>query len=109
MKMEEQIKVKLLAAFSPVELFIENESHQHSVPAHSETHFKVLIVSESFKNLSRVERQQNIYKVLSEEMNTGVHALALRAYAVDEWERDKSKLNFISPECRGGSKKSPGF
>lgn len=106
MKIQIQIQEKLTQTFKPLELGVENESHNHSVPEGSETHFKVLIVSESFKGLSRVERQQAIYKVLSEELKKGVHALSQRAYTPEEWEKEKHKLNFVSPECLGGSKKS---
>ena len=34
-------------AFAPLHLEVTNESHMHSVPAGSETHFKVIVVSES--------------------------------------------------------------
>lgn len=106
MKTQKLIQEKLNQAFSPSELNVENESHNHSVPAGSETHFKVLIVSEHFKGLSRVERQQAIYKTLAEELKSGVHALSQRAYTAEEWQKEKSKLNFVSPECHGGTKKN---
>ncbi|MFM8314373.1 MAG: BolA/IbaG family iron-sulfur metabolism protein, partial [Deltaproteobacteria bacterium] len=41
MKIENEIQKKLTGAFSPSFLEVINESHQHSVPANSETHFKV--------------------------------------------------------------------
>lgn len=100
------IQDKLIQAFKPEVLTVENESHNHSVPTGSETHFKVLIVSDLFSGQSRVERQQAIYKVLSEELKNGVHALSQRAYTIQEWEKEKAKLNFVSPECLGGSKKN---
>lgn len=106
MKVQKAIEEKLNSAFCPYEMTVENESHNHSVPLGSETHFKVLIVSDQFKGQSRVERQQSIYKVLSEELKKGVHALSQRAYTVEEWQKEKIKLNFISPECLGGSKKN---
>jgi len=106
MKIEASIIQKLTTKFSPLELFIENESHMHSVPENSETHFKVLIVAEAFRGLSRVERQQLIYGVLAEELKGGVHALSQRTYSPEEWEKEKSKVNFVSPQCLGGSKKN---
>lgn len=105
MKIQQQIQEKLKLAFTPIELVVENESHNHSVPAGSETHFKVLIVSDHFQGLSRIERQQAIYKVLSDELKSGVHALSQRVYTSQEWQKEKNKLNFVSPECLGGSKK----
>lgn len=106
MKLQKAIQYKLSQAFKPEELIVENESYNHSVPEGSETHFKILIVSDQFKGQSRVERQQEIYKVLSEELKNGVHALSQRAYTIQEWEKEKIKLNFVSPECLGGSKKA---
>lgn len=106
MKIEASIKQKLTAKLNPLELFVENESHMHSVPENSETHFKVLIVAEVFRGLSRVERQQLIYSVLAEELKGGVHALSQRTYSPEEWEKEKNKVNFVSPQCLGGSKKN---
>jgi BolA protein len=81
MTIAETIREKLVAAFAPGELVIEDESAHHA--GHSgarpggETHFNVRIVSAAFEGMSRVERQRRVYAVLADEMRGSVHALAL--------------------------------
>jgi BolA protein len=94
-------KIKIL---NPKFVELINESHNHSVPKNSETHFKLVLVSESFKGQSRVQRQRKIYEILSEELKNGVHALTMRLLTPEEYSKENLN-NFESPECRGGSKK----
>ena len=47
--MQRALHETLTAALAPVHLVLENESHKHSVPAGSESHFKLLIVSAAFE------------------------------------------------------------
>lgn len=84
--------------------FVElvNESHNHSVPKNSETHFKLLLVSEEFQGLSRVQRQRKVYDLLAEELKNGVHALTMRLLTPEEYSKEQPA--FISPKCHGGSK-----
>lgn len=101
---ENRIKEILSKALEPLHLEVENESHMHSVPANSETHFKVLAVSKKFEGLSRIDRQRLINSLLQEELKSGLHALTQKTMTPAEWEAQKEKLNFESPECLGGSK-----
>jgi stress-induced morphogen len=91
MQVETRIKEKLTAAFSPVELHVENESHKHAGHAamkglgnSGETHFAVTIVSEDFSGRSRVDRHRMVHEVLAEELAGPVHALAVKAKTPDE-------------------------
>ena len=45
-------------------MFLENESSMHNVPANSETHFKLVIVSDDFLHMNKVKRHQLIYQIL---------------------------------------------
>ena len=45
---EASINAKLIASFAPQHLQVVNESHMHSVPPGSESHFKVVIAAEGF-------------------------------------------------------------
>jgi BolA protein len=82
---------------------VVNESHMHSVPANSETHFKVTIVSEDFQGKSKVARHQLVYGLLGFLMQEGLHALALHTYLPAEWQSLHEKAP-DSPNCMGGSK-----
>lgn len=102
---QKRIFERLTEALSPQHLEVENESHLHSVPVNSETHFKVLVVSAEFEGQSRIERQRRVNELLKEELRTGLHALTQRALTPQEWQRQKTH-DFESPDCLGGSKKS---
>lgn len=104
---EKRILHKISTSFSPVHVEVVNESHQHSVPVNSETHFKVLVVSARFEGLSRIARQRLVHEVLIEELKTGVHALTQRTLTPAEWEREGA-ASFVSPPCHGGSKAEEG-
>lgn len=102
---EQKIAEKVTAEFQPEHMALENESHTHSVPKNSETHFKLLLVSEKFSGLNRVARQRLVYGLLSEEISPGrIHALSLRLLAPSEWALDAANT-FQSPNCMGGSKR----
>ncbi len=103
MSVQSNIEAKLASALEPARLEVVNESHLHSVPPGSETHFKVLAVSAAFEGLGLVDRHRRIHELLREELAGGVHALTLRALTPAQWEREQRP--FESPECLGGSKK----
>lgn len=77
----ETIRAKLAAAFAPDRLDVVDESDQHR--GHGgwreggQTHFKVVMRSPAFNGLSRVARARAVHRVLREELEGGVHALAL--------------------------------
>ncbi len=86
MSIEQNIQGKLIAQFEPTFLKIENESHLHSSGRGAESHFKVTLVSAQFEGKRSVERHQLIYSCLKDELEQGVHALALHTYTSQEWQ-----------------------
>lgn len=88
MGMRDLIMEKLREAFVPMNLRVEDESDRHRGHAGyrpgGETHFRVYIVSESFRGKSRLERHRMINSVLARELAAGVHALAIHAAAPGE-------------------------
>lgn len=90
---------KLNKAFVIQHCELINESHKHNVPPDSETHFKLLMVSEDFTGKAKIARHQAVYQCLAEELAGPVHALALHLYTADEWVDKKVPS---SPACRGG-------
>ena len=97
MTVEALIIEKLSTAFAPTLLNVVNESHMHSVPPNSETHFKVTVVSDEFEGIRSVQRHQKVYQVLAEEVAGPVHALALHTYSPKEWEQQPEVKS--SPNC----------
>lgn len=103
LSVEDQIIKKLEQAFNPSYLKVLNESHGHSVPKNSETHFKVVMASDKFAGRLPVARHQLVYGILSEELEAGVHALALHLHTPEQWQALASVPD--SPPCLGGSKR----
>lgn len=103
MEVENQIKALLEKSFDIDYLLLENESHMHSVPENSETHFKLVLVSPGFEGKRKVARHQAVYALVTQLMNEGLHALALHLYTPNEWAEQNDKA-LQSPNCMGGSK-----
>ncbi len=91
-----------LGALQPQFLQVENESHRHNVPQYSESHFNVTVVSMQFKGETLLARHRIVNQILSAELATSVHALAVHAMTPDEWQ-DKNQMVTASPPCLGGS------
>jgi BolA protein len=88
MSVADDIRRKLVEAFRPSEIHVEDESARHAGHAGArpggETHFRVRIVAPAFVDVSRVARQRKIYEVLSDEMRAQIHALSIDARAPGE-------------------------
>lgn len=100
MMIREQIETKIRAEFTPLYLNVVDESYRHNVPAGSESHFKVVLVSDRFNGERILSRHRAIYGVLADELAGPVHALALHTYTVKEWEGLQDTVP-DSPPCRG--------
>jgi BolA protein len=79
-----------------------NESYMHKVAPGSETHFRVVVVSEGFRDQNRVARHRMVHSVLAQELAQGVHALAVETYVAEQWRARQEKMQ-VSPPCLGGS------
>ena len=101
MTMQETIERKIETGFAPAHLEVINESGMHNVPPGSESHFKLVIVSDRFQGEGRIKRHQAVNKTLAEELGGGIHALSLLTLTPDEW-RQRDGAVARSPECRGG-------
>ncbi|MBA6328505.1 transcriptional regulator BolA [Colwellia sp. MB02u-6] len=106
MIIEAIIEEKLLAAFSPLHLDVINESHMHNVAPGSESHFKVIIVSDEFEGERLIKRHRAINTLLATELADKIHALALHTYTEKEWKNYYAENTPLSPKCLGGSKKT---
>lgn len=95
------IETLLLDAFQPDHLEVVNESGGHNVPPGSETHFKVVLVSDRFEGERLLARHQQVNRVLAEQLAGPVHALAIHVHTRAEWT---ARFGAVpdSPNCRGG-------
>jgi stress-induced morphogen len=91
MRVEQAIREKLSAAFTPAAIEVVNDSHNHaghgSSPGTGESHFSVVVVSPVFAGKSRLERHRMVNSALAEELAGPVHALAVTALTPEERAR----------------------
>lgn len=99
MSVAEIIQQKLQAALLPEHIEVLNESHNHHVPPNSETHFKVVLVSQAFAGLRLLARHRKVNETLAHELANGVHALSMHTYTPEEWAALAAVPT--SPKCRG--------
>jgi len=93
--MEDAMRSKITEALKPSTLEIYNDSHLHShhramaENTSKETHFRVVITSESFKSKPQPSRHRMVYALMKEEMarEGGIHALQLRTRTLEEEQK----------------------
>ncbi|KAF1855742.1 hypothetical protein Lal_00000044 [Lupinus albus] len=92
MSVRNRIEAELTARFQPDRLEVINESHHHAghqpgMDGSGESHMRVRIVSAQFSGLSRLERHRLVNAALKQELDAGLHALAVEAAAPGEATR----------------------
>jgi BolA family transcriptional regulator, general stress-responsive regulator len=86
----EQLRADLERVLHPVRLEIVDDSERHR--GHGgwreggESHFRVVVVSERFRGLSRVDRQRLVHEAAAELLREQIHALSIRALTPAEAE-----------------------
>ncbi len=82
MRVEDEIRQKLEAAFAPDLLEVVDESEKHRCHAGyqegGQSHFNVRIASEGFESMSRIARHRAVHHALGPELIGRIHALALQ-------------------------------
>jgi BolA protein len=90
---DERLKATLTAAFSPAVLRVDDDSAHHAghvgaQGSSGQTHYSVLVVSDSFVGMSRVARSRAVHAALAGEFGAveagGMHALALTLRTPEE-------------------------
>tara|TARA_X000000368_G_C23050096_1_gene720987 strand:- start:2458 stop:2760 length:303 start_codon:yes stop_codon:yes gene_type:complete len=97
MSVQKKIEHTLSDNFELSHIEVVNESHMHSGP-NTETHFKVILVSDEFEGVKLVQRHRKINDLLKFELENGVHALSLHLFTKTEWD-DKKQYVKDSPPC----------
>lgn len=84
----QRILEKLWAGLSPDAVELVDDSARHAGHHHEggmdakpggESHFNLVIVSNAFEGLGRLQRQRRVLDLLREELAGPVHALSVRA------------------------------
>ena len=88
-----QLEATLRDGLQPIHLEVEDESARHAGHAGAAGgggHYRALIVSETFRGKTHLQRQRAVYALLGDAMRTTIHALALRTLTPEEWEAQKA-------------------
>ncbi|MEY4768505.1 MAG: hypothetical protein RL637_1144 [Pseudomonadota bacterium] len=89
MMITDVIKQKLIAELNPQVIEIIDNSAAHAGHAGVRSgggHYHLTIVSETFNQLSLVQRHQKIYQALNELMKNDIHALGINALTPTEYK-----------------------
>jgi BolA protein len=82
----QRLRERLQNRFAPVQLNVEDESHLHeghAGAAGGQSHFRVRIVSETFRGISSVARHRLVYAAVEDLLKSDIHALAIEALPPD--------------------------
>lgn len=85
----DDITARLEAAFKPERIAVINESHLHAghqpgMDGTGASHLRIRIISSQFSGMSRLARHRAVQDQLKEELEAGLHALAIEASAPGE-------------------------
>ena len=90
MKRKINIENLILKIFEPEFLSVIDVSEQHrghkNFKEGVESHFEIIIVSEKFINLSRVERHRMVNRILKEEFLSDLHSVVVKTYTSEEFK-----------------------
>ncbi|AGH95835.1 BolA family protein [Pseudobdellovibrio exovorus] len=84
--------LQALVELKPVDIKLVNDSHKHAGHTQhlggagftGDTHYKLQIVSDLFKGVSRIDRQRMVMDLLKPEFASGLHALEIKARSPEE-------------------------
>ena len=83
----DQIRMRLVATFSPLQCQVDDESALHAGHAGAASgggHYRIRLVSALFEGRNRVARHRLVYDCLHDMMHADIHALAIIALAPSE-------------------------
>ena len=90
MKRKINIENLILKIIKPEFLSVIDVSEQHrghkNFKEGVESHFEIIIVSEKFINLSRIERHRMVNRILKEEFLSDLHSVVLKTYTSEEFK-----------------------
>ena len=91
MKRKTNIENLILKNYEPEYFSVIDVSEQHrghkNFKEDVESHFEIIIVSEKFKNLNRIERHRMVNKSLREEFLSDLHSVIIKTYTSEEYEK----------------------
>lgn len=82
-----RLEQRLKERFDPLELLVKDQSHLHAGHEGARDgrgHFDVTIVSDAFRDTSRLQRHRMVHEAVHDLLQTDIHALRIKAHTPDE-------------------------
>jgi BolA protein len=101
--LEARFRTEIIERFKPSHLELVNESHLHA-RGQPESHFRLVLVSDLFSSMSRIERARAVEQIAAPLRQSGLHALSQFLWTPQEWSSKQAQINTNSPKCSGNRK-----
>ena len=92
LKRKKNIENLILKNYEPKFVSVIDVSEQHrghqNFKEDVESHFEIIIVSEKFKNLNRIERHRMVNQSLREEFLSDLHSVIIKTYTIEEYKNN---------------------
>ena len=86
LKIEEIIKNYFKPHFFSVLDVSEQHRGHRNFKEDVESHFEIIIVSEKFQNIKRIDRHRMVNRSLKEEFLNDLHSAIIKTYTIDEYK-----------------------
>ena len=91
LKRKSNIENLILKIYEPEFFSVLDVSEQHrghqNFKEDVESHFEIIIVSEKFKNLNRIDRHRMVNQSLREEFLSDLHSVIIKTYTIEEYKK----------------------
>ena len=90
--MNRKLKIEqiILKSFDPYFFSVLDVSEQHrghqNFKENVESHFEIIIVSEQFENMKRIDRHRIVNHNLKEEFSSDLHSAIIKTYTIEEFK-----------------------
>ncbi|MBY0273884.1 BolA family transcriptional regulator [Candidatus Binatia bacterium] len=88
-----ELRNRITAALAADVVELQDDSAKHRGHAGARGgagHYSVVVVASRFAGMTRVDRHRAVYDAVGDMIPHQVHALAVRAYTPDEWQRARA-------------------
>ena len=90
--MKNKIKNKIITQLDIKYINISDltDKHKNHIQYDGGGHYKLIVVSDDFKNYTLIQRHQLIYKILKNMIKKEIHAISIETKTVEEYKNSKN-------------------
>ena len=90
MKRKLKIEKIILESYDPYFYSVLDVSEQHrghqNFKENVESHFEILVVSDRFTNIKRIDRHRMVHDSLKNEFLSNLHSVIIKTYTIEEYK-----------------------